>query len=63
VRARCPVCGFAEVSTDEAFDRGLVLLSECPRCEHRWTAPAPPAPRMAALRVPARAAGESVSAA
>ena len=34
---RCLVCGFAEVRTDEVIDRGLVLLAECPRCEHRWT--------------------------
>ena len=34
---RCLVCGFAEVRTDEVIDRGLVLLHECPHCEHRWT--------------------------
>jgi uncharacterized Zn finger protein len=34
---RCRVCGSAEVRTDEVVDRGLVLLAECPRCEHRWT--------------------------
>jgi len=34
---RCLVCGFAEVRTDEVVDRGLVLLAECGRCEHRWT--------------------------
>jgi len=34
---RCLVCGFAEVRTDEAFDRGPVFLAECPRCDHRWT--------------------------
>jgi predicted Zn-ribbon and HTH transcriptional regulator len=34
---RCRVCGFSEVRTDEVVDRGLVLLAECPRCEHRWT--------------------------
>lgn len=34
---RCIVCGFHEVRTDEVVDRGLVLLSECPRCEHRAT--------------------------
>lgn len=38
---RCLVCGFTEVRTDEAVDRGLVFLAECPRCEHRWTSPAP----------------------
>jgi hypothetical protein len=35
---RCRVCGSAEVRTDEVVDRGLVLLAECPRCEHRSTA-------------------------
>jgi hypothetical protein len=34
---RCLVCGFAEVRTDEVIDRGVVLLAECPRCDHRWT--------------------------
>jgi hypothetical protein len=34
---RCLVCGFREVRTDEVIDRGLVLLHECPRCDHRWT--------------------------
>ena len=39
---RCIVCGFAEVRTDEVVDRGVVMLSECPRCEHRstWRVPA-----------------------
>ncbi len=32
---RCRVCGCAEVRTDEVVDRGLWLLAECPRCEHR----------------------------
>ena len=41
---RCLVCGSSEVRTDEVIDRGLVFLAECPRCEHRWTSPAPPAP-------------------
>jgi ribosomal protein S27AE len=36
-RSRCGVCGFSEIRTDEVVDRGLVQLSECPRCEHRWT--------------------------
>jgi transcription elongation factor Elf1 len=42
---RCLVCGFREVRTDEVIDRGVVLLAECPRCEHRWTerSAAPPA--------------------
>jgi hypothetical protein len=34
---RCLVCGFAEVRTDEVVERGLLLLNECPRCDHRWT--------------------------
>ena len=38
---RCLVCGFTEVRTDEVVDRGVVLLAECPRCEHRWTAELP----------------------
>lgn len=41
---RCLVCGFSEVRTDEVVDRGLVLLASCPRCDHRWTEPADPAP-------------------
>jgi hypothetical protein len=36
---RCLVCGSSEVRTDEVIDRGVVLLGECPRCEHRWTEP------------------------
>jgi hypothetical protein len=40
-RTRCGVCGFSEVRTDEVVDRGLVFLAECPRCEYRWTSPAP----------------------
>ncbi len=34
---RCLVCGFTEVETDQVVDRGVVLLAECPRCDHRWT--------------------------
>jgi len=34
---RCLVCGFTEIRTDEVLDRGVVLLGECPRCNHRWT--------------------------
>ena len=33
----CLVCGFREVRTDEVLERGMLLLNECPRCEHRWT--------------------------
>ena len=38
---RCLVCGSAEVRSDEVIDRGLVFLSECPRCEHRSTSRVP----------------------
>ncbi len=34
---RCLVCGFSEVRTDEVVERGVLLLHECPRCDHRWT--------------------------
>jgi hypothetical protein len=34
----CGVCASLEVETDEVFDRGLWVLSECGRCGHRWTA-------------------------
>ncbi len=49
---RCVVCGFHEVRTDEVVDRGRVLLSECPRCEHRATRPI--LEREPAAREPAR---------
>jgi len=49
---RCGVCGFAELRTDEVVDRGLVLLAECPRCEHRSTAALVASrPALAAARV------------
>ncbi|MAE94527.1 MAG: hypothetical protein CL910_07710 [Deltaproteobacteria bacterium] len=47
---RCLVCGFREVRTDEVVDRGLVLLAECPRCDHRWTERAAPARSVMASR-------------
>jgi len=50
---RCGVCGFAELRTDEVVDGGIVLLSECPRCEHRA------ALSLAASR-PVRAAAKTV---
>jgi hypothetical protein len=66
---RCRVCGFSEVHTDEVLHRGTLILAECPRCEHRWTAPAeaprsgPGVRRVRAVR-PARAAdGEAAAAA
>jgi len=42
---RCLICGFSEVRTDEVIDRGLVLLGECPRCDHRFTRRLSEAPR------------------
>jgi hypothetical protein len=66
-RVRCCVCGFSEVRTDEALDRGVLFLAECPRCEHRWTSQEPiaadstVAPSLATARfqrVPARLSRE-----
>jgi len=51
----CLVCGSREVRTDEVLERGVVLLNECPRCDHRWTERAPLAPAASAARA-ARAA-------
>jgi hypothetical protein len=55
-RKRCAVCGFSELRTDEAVDRGLVSLAECPRCESRWTSfrALPVAVAAAARAVPVR---------
>ena len=59
---RCRVCGCCEIRTDEVVEGGIVLLAECPRCEHRFTqriAPAPslsPRARAAAVREIAPAA-------
>lgn len=39
---RCLVCGFTEIRSDAVIDRGVVLLHECPRCDHRWTQRADP---------------------
>ena len=36
-RCACPVCGSAELRTDEVVDGERWLLGECPRCEHRFT--------------------------
>jgi hypothetical protein len=52
---RCPVCGFAELRTDEVVDRGLLLLTECPRCEHRAVERAPSQARR--VRLEAEGAG------
>ena len=59
---RCLVCGSSEVRTDEVIDRGLVLLSECPRCDRRWTARAPLS-AMATVRPALRGAREVARAA
>ncbi len=47
----CEVCGFAELRTDAVFERGWVLLLECPRCTHRAMQPlaAPVAPLRAGV--------------
>ena len=50
---RCLVCGSNEVRTDEVVDLGVVLLSECPRCEHRWTER--PIARVVTVRAPEEA--------
>jgi len=60
---RCHVCGFTEIRVDEAVDRELVVLAECPRCEHRWIGPVPPAWDAAGSRHPVRVAPEVASAA
>jgi len=60
---RCLVCGFGEVRTDEVIDRGLVLLAECPRCDHRWTETASPQACAPVARVEAPAAREVATAA
>jgi len=46
---RCHVCGFSEVRTDEVTELDL-LLSECPRCDHRWTGRIPAALRLVQVR-------------
>ena len=33
----CPVCGGSRVACDEVMQLGTLRLSECLRCEHRWT--------------------------
>ena len=32
----CLLCGCSDVCTDEVVHHGVLLLGECPRCEHRW---------------------------
>lgn len=43
--SRCPVCGCSDLRSDEVYDRGLLLLTECPRCEHRSAQRMPSQPR------------------
>ncbi len=35
--AGCPVCASTKVATDEVAHGGLLRLSECLHCDHRWT--------------------------
>lgn len=45
--AICPICGSPELRSDEVYDLGLVLLTECPRCQHRSVEHVSAAPRTA----------------
>ncbi len=33
----CPVCGATQIVSDEVMQLGTLRLSECSRCDHRWT--------------------------
>lgn len=35
--AGCPVCASAKIVRDEVMSAGLLRLSECLHCDHRWT--------------------------
>jgi hypothetical protein len=35
--ACCGVCGSDQIAVDEVWERGLLRLSECRRCENVWT--------------------------
>jgi hypothetical protein len=37
----CQVCGSKAIQHDEVFDTGRLILSECRRCQHRWTRASP----------------------
>ncbi len=39
VGAACAVCGSRELRIDAVDHDGWLLLSECARCDHRWTQP------------------------
>jgi hypothetical protein len=58
--SRCPVCGCSELRSDEVYDRGLLLLTECPRCEHRTALRVPSLPRR--IRFEAEEAGAEAAA-
>jgi hypothetical protein len=64
---KCLVCGCSEIHTDEVEHRGWVLLAECARCDHRWTARMDPTEPLVARALqsvrPARVAREVASAA
>ncbi len=35
--AGCPVCGTTQIVCDEVIQLGTLRLSQCSRCDHRWT--------------------------
>jgi len=37
----CPVCAATEIDFDEVAQLGTLRLSECRRCDHRWTTRSP----------------------
>ncbi len=39
--ASCPICGGRRIACDEVMQLGTLRLSECLRCDHRWTERAP----------------------
>lgn len=63
---RCRVCGCDPVTSD-VVERGAgvaaLLLAECPRCDHRWTAPLAERSAPVAARPTLRVLREGASAA
>ncbi len=57
--SKCLVCGCQEVHTDAVEDRGWVLLAECARCDHRWTARLAPTEPLVS-RIPSQHPGRPV---
>jgi hypothetical protein len=53
----CPVCGCSTLRSDEVYDRGVLLLTECPRCEHRSAQRVPSQPRRVRLEAEEVGAG------